>query len=306
MEANDVLALRNDSMTIRASTDIKLTGPLNAASVGGVVYVTHSRFFKEIDILPIALPGKAKPAPKSARTFNTGVSFPTPPLRDWKFDLAIKTRPDDPFLIRGNLANGAAALDLKLAGTGLAPYLDGMVRIDSFKASLPFSTLSISRGFVYFTKDASFKPSLDIQADSQAHDYLVHAYIYGDATDPQLQLSSEPPLPYADIVSLLATGVTSSELSGNADVLASKAALLAVEELYRKIFLRGKPANTGPKDNDNSFIDRFSIELGAIDNRTGGQQVTTRIKLTKQLYFVGDLSTEEGFTGRFKYLIRFR
>ena len=34
--------------------------------------------------------------------------------------------------------------------------------------------------------------------------------------DPQVQLSSEPPLQYSDIVSLLATGVTTSELAGNA------------------------------------------------------------------------------------------
>src|SRR5207248_7660604 len=36
-------------------------------------------------------------------------SIKTPPLRDWKFDLTIKTK--DPFSIRGNLANGNAIVD---------------------------------------------------------------------------------------------------------------------------------------------------------------------------------------------------
>ena len=36
------------------------------------------------------------------------------------------------------------------------------------------------------------------------------ATIYGKASDPQMQLSSEPPLQYSDIVSLLATGVTTA------------------------------------------------------------------------------------------------
>jgi len=307
LQSTDVLVMRNDAITVRADADIKLNGPLAAANVGGTVNLTHSRYFKEIDILPIAMPGKTKPAPKTARTLDTGVSFPQPPLRDWKFDLAIKTKPNDSFLIRGNLANGAAALDLKFAGTGLAPYLEGTVHIEQFKASLPFSTLSISRGFVYFTKDAPFQPSLDLQADSQTRDYLVHAYIYGRATDPQVQLSSEPPLQYSDIVSLLATGVTTSELAGNADVLASKAAMLAVEELYRKIFLRGKSAAPDKSTTSNgSFMDRFSIELGALDDRTGGQQIISRVKLTDQFYLIGDIATEEGFTGRLKYLIRFR
>lgn len=304
--SDEVLVKRDDSMTIRADTDVKFAGPLAAAVVSGTVYVTHSRFFKEIDILPIAMPGKAKPAPKSARAIDTGVSFPAPPLRDWKFDLAIKTRPGDSFLIRGNLANGAAGIDLKLGGTGLEPYLEGSVHIEEFKASLPFSTLTISRGFVYFNKDAPFQPSLEIQADSQARDYLVHAYVYGKATDPQIQLSSEPPLQYSDIVSLLATGTTASELTGNADVLASKAAMLAVQQLYRKIFLKGKAPAVDKKDSDNDFLDRFQFELGALDNRTGGQQVVSRVRLTDQLYLIGDIGTEGTFTGRLKYLIRFR
>ncbi len=307
LKSNEVLVKRDDSITVRADADISLAGPLASASVGGTVFITHSRFFKEIDILPIAMPGKAKPAPKSAKSMDTGVSFPAPPLRDWKFDLAIKTKPDDAFLIRGNLANGAAALDLKFAGTGLAPYLEGSIRIEEFKASLPFSTLSVSRGFVYFKKEAPFQPSLELQADSQTRDYLVHAYIYGQASDPQIQLSSEPPLPYSDIVSLLATGVTASQLTGSADVLASKAAMLAIQQLYRKTFLRGKaPAIDSQKKGDGDFLNRFQIELGALDNRTGGQQVISRVRLTDQLYLIGDLETGGGFTGSLKYLIRFR
>ena len=306
LESSEVLVMRNDSVTVRIGSDIKLNGPLNSASVGGVVYVTHSRFFKEIDILPIALPGRAKPAPKTARTIQTGVSFPKPPLRDWKFDLAIKTKPGDSFLVRGNLASGSVALDLTLGGTGLAPYLEGSVNIEKFKASLPFSTLEVSHGFVYFKKEAPFQPSLDIQADSQTRDYLVHAYVYGEASDPQLQLSSEPPLPYSDIVSLLATGVTKSELSSNTDVLASKAALLAVQELYRKVFHKGQQPPPENKSAIGSFLDRFSVDLGPPKNGTSGQDVITKFKLNEHWDLVGDLTTEEGFTGRLKYLIRFR
>ena len=287
---------------------MKVAGPLKAGTFSGALYLTQSRFFKEIDILPIALPGgKAKPAPRAVQNRNTTVSFPDPPLRDWKFDLAIKTRPKDDFLIRGNLANGAAALDLKLAGTGLAPYLEGSIRVESFKASLPFSTLNVSRGFVYFKKDEPFEPSLDLQADSQFRDYLVHAYIYGRAAAPQVQLSSEPPLPYTDIVSLLATGATAGEIGGNANVLASRAAMLAVQQLYRKVFKRnGTPPPDDKKPGAGNFADRFNIQLGALDNRTGGQEINTRFRITDNLYFLGDLGVGGRYTGSVKYLIRFR
>ena len=304
--AKEVLLKRDDSITIRADSDVKVAGPLRAGVVTGALFLTQSRFFKEIDILPIALPGKkAKPAPHAVQNRDTTVSIPA--LADWKFDLAIKTRPNDSFLIRGNLANGMAAVDLKFAGTGLEPYLDGSIRIESFKASLPFSTLSVSRGFVYFKKDEPFAPSLDLQAESQFRDYLVHAYIYGRAAEPQIQLSSEPPLPYADIVSLLATGTTASELGANANALASRAAMLAVQQLYRKVFHRtAAPPPDDKKPDAANFADRFQIELGALDNRTGGQEINTRFRMTDNLFFLGDIGVDGRFTGSLKYLIRFR
>lgn len=308
LQSKEVLLRRDDSITVRGDADIKVAGPLQAGTLSGTLFLTQSRFFKEIDILPIALPGKkAKPAPRAVQNRHATVSFPRPPLRDWKFDLAIKTRPDDPFLVRGNLANGAAAVDLKFAGTGLAPYLEGSIRIEKFKATLPFSTLSISRGFVYFKKDDPFQASIDLQADSQVRDHLVHAYIYGRATDPQIQLNSEPPLPYSDIVSLLATGTTVSELGGSADVLASRAAMLAVQQLYRKVVPRkAEPATTERKENAGQFMDRFQVELGALDNHSGSQQVNTRFRMTDSLYFLGDIGVDGRFTGSLKYLIRFR
>ena len=306
LESDEVLVMRNDSITVRADSDVKLAGPLNAAAATGTIYITHSRFFKEIDILPIGLPGRPKPAPKSAPTQKT-ISFPNPPLRDWKFDIAIKTRDDDPFLIRGNLANGSAALALRLAGTGLKPWLDGNIRIDKFDASLPFSRLSITRGFVYFKEDAPFQATLDIQAESRARDYLINAYIYGSASNPQISLSSEPPLPHADIVSLLATGTTTAELGANAEALASRAAMLAVKQLYQKMFKRGTPPPpTKAKTADGNLLDRFQMELGSTDNRSGRQEIITRFKINDQLYLIGDAGVDGQFTGRLKYLIRFR
>jgi hypothetical protein len=307
LRSDDVLVKRDESVTVRADTDLRVTGPLKAGTVAGEVFVTQSRFFKEIDILPIGLPGRAPPpSPKTASTGPSVVSFPNPPIRDWKFDLTIKTRADDPFLVRGNLANGAVALNLRLAGTGLEPYLDGNVRIEKFVASLPFSSLSITRGFVYFTRDAPFQPTLDLQAESKTRDYTVGAYIHGTASTPEIELTSNPPLAHADIVSLLATGTTTNELAGNADVLASRAAMLAVQSLYRKMFRRGAPAPPPEKKEDGSFLDRFQMELGAVDNRTGGREINTRYKLNDHYYLLGDLSTDGRFTGRLKYLIRFR
>ena len=69
IKSDKILVKRDDSVTVRVDTDLGINGPLAGGKIAGTVYVTQSRFFKEIDILPIALPGrpkpKARPAPKS-------------------------------------------------------------------------------------------------------------------------------------------------------------------------------------------------------------------------------------------------
>jgi len=298
LRSNSILVKRDDSVTVRVDTDLAATGPLAAAKVAGTVWVTQSRFFREIDILPIALPGRPKPQPRSApsaASFSLG-----PPLSNWTFDIAIKTRPNDSFQIRGNLANGSAALDLKFGGTGLQPWLEGSVNIENFVASLPFSKLSISRGFVTFARDDAFMPKLDISADSNLRDYHINAYIYGSARDPQLSLTSEPPLPQQDILSLLATGATASELTGSSDVLASRAAVLLFQQLYHKIFKTRDPSENMP------LHDRLSVEVGSVDSQTGREQVAATFKVGGNFYLVGDVDVTGAFTGRVRYLVRFR
>src|SRR4030095_4759209 len=144
MRAQSVLVARNDTLTARTDADVKITGPFAAATVSGNVALTNTRFLKNIDLIPIGLPGRPAPQPPAERP--EFFSLPSPPFRDWKFDVVIKTK--DPVLIRGNLATGDATTDLKLTGTGLKPGLQGMVHMEGVEATLPFSRLDVSRGSV--------------------------------------------------------------------------------------------------------------------------------------------------------------
>ena len=299
LKANSVLVARNDDLTARVDADVKVEGPLNSASVSGQVLTTNSRFLKNIDIIPIGLPGRPAPQPEPPSAAPS-LSFPNPPLRDWKFDVVIKSK--DPFLIRGNLATGSAVIDMKLAGTGLHPQLQGQVRLESFDATLPFSTLSIRLGFLYFDPDDPLNPRIELQGESLIRDYTIHVYIYGTANSPQAVFSSEPPLPQEEIISLLATGTTREELTGGGNVLASRALLLLGKELYRKIFKKGGDAE--PKTD--SFFNRLSVEFTGADPRTGEQTATAKYKVTDHVVLIGDLGVAGGFRGQVKYLIRFR
>ncbi|HEY6112335.1 MAG TPA: translocation/assembly module TamB domain-containing protein, partial [Chthoniobacterales bacterium] len=210
LKSDSALIARNDTLTARADADVKITGPLSSADVSGTVSMTNSHVLKNLDLIPIGLPGRPAPQPPAARP---EFSLPDPPLRDWKFDVAIKTR--DPVLIRGSMANGGAVSDLHLGGTGLRPTLDGVVRLENVEATLPFSRLEVSSGSVYFSPDDSFNPRLDLHGTSVIHDHTIHVYVYGTALQPEAVFTSEPPLPQEEIISLLATGTTREELTGS-------------------------------------------------------------------------------------------
>ncbi|HMJ65089.1 MAG TPA: translocation/assembly module TamB domain-containing protein, partial [Candidatus Binatia bacterium] len=295
MRAQSVLVARNDTLTARADAEVRITGPLAAATVSGNVALTGTRFLKNIDLLPIGLPGR--PAPQAPAERPEFFSLPSPPFRDWKFDVVIKTK--DPVLIRGNLATGEATTDLKLTGTGLKPGLQGMVHMEGVEATLPFSRLDVSRGSLTFNPNDSTNPTIDLQGTSVIRDYTVRVYVYGTLLSPQAIFTSEPPLPQEEIISLIATGASRKELS-TGNVLAGRAAMLLFQQLYRKIVKKGEPTDS------NTVFNRLDLDLGTVDPRTGQQQATVRFKITDQIVLTGDVGVHGDFRGKLKYLIRFR
>ena len=294
-KAQSMLIARNDTLTMRADADVRITGPFAAATVAGNVALTNSRFLKNIDLIPIGLPGRPAPQPPSERP--EFFSLPAPPFRDWKFDVAIKTK--DPVLIRGSLATGEATTDLKLTGTGFHPGLQGSVGMEDVEATLPFSRLDVSRGSLTFTPEDSMNPRVDLQGTSVIRDYTVRVYVYGTLLSPEAIFTSEPPLAQEEIISLIATGATRQELS-TGNVLAGRAAMLLVQQLYRKIAKKGEPTDS------NTVFNRLDLDLGTVDPRTGQQQATVRFKVSDNIVLTGDVGIHGDFRGKVKYLIHFR
>jgi hypothetical protein len=296
MHGNNILVYQNDDLTVRLSPDLRIAGPLNAAAVTGNVLITRSRFLKNIDILPIGLPGR--PAPEPPREARN-VSLPNPPLRDWTFDVGIKTA--DPFLVEGNLAKGRVIADLRLGGTGLEPWFDGTVKVQELVASLPFSRLRVRSGYVYFSQDAPFRPRLNLTGRSTIRDYDVRVHVYGLASAPEAVFSSDPPLPQSDIVSLLATGTTRDELSKDPNALAGRAAMLVLQKLYRSVFKDGDPVDT-----EETFLSRLELDVSGADPKTGNQSVAARARVTDRIVLVGGVDVGGNVSSQLKYVIRFR
>ena len=294
---NQVLLTRSDGIIVRANFALAIRGPLSSGEVAGTVGITDSRFFKDIDILPLNLPGRPPPQPPAGAMPK--IALDIPPFKDWKFNILVRT--DDAFLIQSNLARGRVTINLHAGGTGAAPSVTGFVQVDRLVASLPFSKMEIDNGRIDFVQGGNIlDPSLSILGRSTVSDYEVRMRIFGHVSSPTVLLDSSPPLAQGDILVLLATGSTTSQFEQNPSLLAGRASFLVLQQLYRKVF----PSTNRADGQKEPFIDRFSVNVGP-GSRPGEQAIVSTFKLTNNWQIIGDFGTSS-YRGRLKYLVRFR
>lgn len=303
LKARDLLVVRNEGMSLRTDADIACKGVPTKASVTGTVGLTRGRVFKEVNFLPLSqMMNDLPPLPdaQASKPSKEPNASPLPPmLKDWTFDLGIKTK--DNIRLLGNVMNGGTKIDLKVGGNGAKPIVTGEVSLEQARLNLPFATLHIRKGVVALTEDKPLDPTLELMAESTVDVYDVVLRGYGRALDPKIHFNSTPPLPEGEIATLLATGATTSGLKKGGGDLAGRALLFAVREAYRRAFVsKSKPLKPGEKESES----RFLVQERSEDGQLGG--VTGIYEFNRKMKVVGSTDKNGGFRAMFHYLFRFQ
>lgn len=310
LKGSEVLVVRTPDLNVRTDLDLTLAGPWSKAALSGEIGITNSRFFKNFDLLPIGLPAKKTQSalPTVERTPRGGgaayrdlnIGVPLAPFRDWPVALRVHTK--DPFLIRSNLLESSITADLRLVGTLGRPGPVGAVEIAKGEMSLPFSKIDVETGRIVFDEATGFNGALEFKARGKADRYQIAIYLYDRVFSPQYVLTSIPPMPGEDIITLLATGTTRNELVGDdaGTVAAGKAAGLLLKNLQKK---------SNEAEGDPTLLDlleeRTELELGRVNQETGEQTFGGKIRLWKQLFFVGDVDQQSDYRALLKYVFQF-
>ena len=298
LTAAEVLVVRDENLSLRANAALTCRGRLSAADVKGQVDLVRGRVFKEIEFLPLSLPNDLPPPPPPTTLGRQGAPVLPAPFDRWNFDVAIKTR--DPVRLMGNVAKGNAVADLRFSGGGARPDLTGTVRLEEMWLKLPFSRLDITEGVVSFTREQPFDPQINITGESITGSRMVQVFVQGRALDPKVRLTSSPPLPEGEIASLLATGVTTSDLTSSRDEAAGRAAFVLLKQTYRKLF---RKAAVDTSDDDPP---RLSFEFSVFGSDPSRRGVSAVYELTPKWRAIGRVGETGTFRGLLHYLIRFR
>lgn len=181
-----------------ANGDLRLVGNSNSALLSGEVTVTKLAMTPGFDF------GLYLARKQSVVTPQTS-SF----LDQVRLDVRLTTTPE--LQMQTALAKLSGDADLQLRGTAARPRVLGRVNILEGEIYFNGAKYRLERGDITFSNPVSLTPAIDLQATTQIRDYEITVNLNGQLDKLRAKWRSEPPLPQADIIALLALGRTQEE-----------------------------------------------------------------------------------------------
>jgi hypothetical protein len=162
-------------------------------------------------------------------TLFSAAGAPRPPGPLDSLGLALHVEGDENIRIENELVGVDVRMNLDVSGTAGEPALTGYVESTTGTLDLQGTRYRITRGNVSFIDPAGIDPIVDLQAETEIRNYRVILTITGRASDPRLDMRSDPALPQLEIISLIAGGRTREELAGGGNAAAAPTS----EELFQ-------------------------------------------------------------------------
>jgi translocation and assembly module TamB len=178
--------------------DITLSGTVQSPLLTGTVTVRDAVYERRFETTPNLFDFGGKTLAPGAPAGASAI-----PLR---FDIQIDAPPGS-LRIQNNVARLEAAADLRLQGTYDRPQLSGRAEISRGDLTFEGNRYTVTRGTIDFVNPASIVPYFDFEAETRVRyadqTYRVTIAVLGTPDRIAPTITSDPPLPMADIVALL-------------------------------------------------------------------------------------------------------
>jgi translocation and assembly module TamB len=199
MQAQDVRLRYPPGVSSTANADVRWAGSATASVLSGDVTVNKLA----------VTPGFDFGASLARAAQSSALPQTNPLLNRIRMDVHITTTPELEMQTAVVRLSGAA--DLRLRGTAAKPVVLGRVDVTEGEVYFSGTKYRLERGEVTFTNPVTTTPVLDLQASTHVRDYDITVNLNGGMDKMNLTYHSEPPLPVADIISLLALGQTQQQ-----------------------------------------------------------------------------------------------
>jgi translocation and assembly module TamB len=194
--ANGVRMLYPQGMRETVNANLRLSGSPKSAVLGGSVNIADLSFTPAFDLDAVV---------------NQLSGSVTPPLQDsfqqnLVLNIAVNSTSTANLVSRALSVSGSA--NLQARGTAAEPVILGRVNLSGGDAILNGNRFVLTGGTVQFINPTKTQPVVNLSLTTTIQEYKIDLRLSGPADQLRTQYSSDPSLPSADIINLLAFGQT--------------------------------------------------------------------------------------------------
>ena len=183
-----------------ADAKLRLEGSQNNLLLSGDVLITQFTISPDLDIAALAAQANAAVGQ---------IAPPEAPSNHIRLNVHVVSSPQLNF--QNAYAKLAGDVDLRLRGTVANPSLLGRVSMTEGAATIAGTRYELERGEITFTNPVRIEPNIDLTATARVSDYDITLDVHGTPARMTVNPRSDPPLPEADVISLLALGHTQNQ-----------------------------------------------------------------------------------------------
>jgi translocation and assembly module TamB len=200
--ANDVRLRYPPGVSSTADAELRWTGSSSGSQLSGDITITKLGFTPGFDL--------GAYLQRAAQVSSLPQTDPL--LNSIRLDLHVVTTPE--LQMQTSVVRLQGEADLRIRGNAAKPVLLGRADIFEGEAYLNGTKYRLERGGVTFANPAITTPFVDLEAITRIRDYDITLSLSGDVSKSgglKTNYRSDPPLPTADIITLLAFGQTTEE-----------------------------------------------------------------------------------------------
>ena len=212
LTAEGIRMLYPQGMREGVDANLRLAGDADAAALSGTVNLTGLSFTPAFDLNNFI------------SQFSGGVTSPPTPgfSQNLQLNVAVRSSSDINLVSRTLSIDGSA--NLQVRGTAANPVILGRINLNSGDIILNGDRFLVNGGTVEFVNPSETEPVLNVSLKTTIQQYDVYLRFNGPIDQLRTNYNSDPSLPSADIINLLAFGNTTEANTANASTPANQAA----------------------------------------------------------------------------------
>jgi translocation and assembly module TamB len=210
--AQGIRLLYPEGMREGIDANLRLVGTTENATLGGSVELSDLSFTPAFDLTNFISQFSGGVSPPPAQGISQNI----------RLNIALRSSSDVNLASRTLSIGGSA--NLQVRGTAAEPVILGRVNLNSGDIILNGDRFVLTGGTIQFVNPSETEPVVNVTLNTTVQQYNIYLRFSGPMAQLHTDYSSDPALPSADIINLLAFGQTTEANSANPSTPANEEA----------------------------------------------------------------------------------